>query len=85
VVYVGTIAINHFELCKMMLEHDKHVLCEKPMCLLVEHTEELVELARARKKFLLEGIWSRFFPVYRHLRRELRKRSIGDVQMITVQ
>ena len=44
-----------------MLENDKHVLCEKPMTLSVNHTVELVELAKEKKKFFQEVRMSFFF------------------------
>ena len=32
----------------------------------------------------LQGVWSRFFPVYDQLRTELQDQSVGDVQLVTV-
>jgi dihydrodiol dehydrogenase / D-xylose 1-dehydrogenase (NADP) len=37
------------------------------MCVNVKETKELVELAREKKVFLMEGIWSRCMPAYRAL------------------
>ncbi|XP_055356439.1 trans-1,2-dihydrobenzene-1,2-diol dehydrogenase-like [Paramacrobiotus metropolitanus] len=85
VVYIGTINSNHYELAKLMLENDKHVLCEKPLTLMLEHTQELIALAEKKKKFFQEAVWSRFFPSYHKLRETLKARSIGDVRLVSVQ
>lgn len=83
IVYIGTIHPTHYEIVKMMLENDKHVLCEKPMTLSVNHTVELVELAKEKKKFFQEAVWSRFFPAYRTLRQVLMEEKIGEIKMVT--
>ncbi|OQV16409.1 Trans-1,2-dihydrobenzene-1,2-diol dehydrogenase [Hypsibius exemplaris] len=84
VAYIGTINTNHFELCKLFLENGKHVLCEKPLTLLLEHTQELVKLAREKKLFFQEAVWSRFFPAYIKLREEVKAGTLGDLKLITV-
>ena len=38
-----------------MLEHGKHVLCEKPMGMNVKETRSMVALAREKKLFLMEA------------------------------
>ena len=59
VVYVGSINTTHLEICKMLLNHDKHVLCEKPLGMNVKETEEMLKLAQKKKLFFMEAIWSR--------------------------
>ncbi|XP_001607561.1 trans-1,2-dihydrobenzene-1,2-diol dehydrogenase [Nasonia vitripennis] len=84
VVYIGTLNPSHFELGKLMLNAGKHVLCEKPLTMNAKQTRELIELAESKKLFLMEGIWSRCFPAYDTLRRELANKSIGEVKQLTV-
>ena len=60
VVYVGSINTAHLEICKMLLNHDKHVLCEKPLGMNVKETEEMLKLAQKKKLFFMEAIWSRY-------------------------
>ena len=57
----------------------KHVLCEKPLTLHMKQTEELLESAKSKGVFFMEGIWSRCFPIYRLIREEIAKGSIGEV------
>ena len=64
-VYVGAIHPKHLEIAKIYLEAGKSVLCEKPLCMNVKETEELIQLARSKNVFLMEGIWSRCIPAYK--------------------
>ncbi|GIY49183.1 trans-1,2-dihydrobenzene-1,2-diol dehydrogenase [Caerostris darwini] len=84
VVYVGTIASHHFAVGKLMLESGKHVLMEKPMTLNLKQTKELIEIARKHKRFLMEAIWSRFFPAYKCLMELIEKGTIGDIVHVNV-
>jgi len=54
-VVVATPTATHYELVRRCLEVDKDVLCEKPLCVLPTHGEELVELAEARGRILMVG------------------------------
>jgi predicted dehydrogenase len=67
VVYVATPQSRHVQDTLMLLEAGKHVLCEKPLALNADQAREMVEMARGRGLFLMEAIWSRFLPTYRHL------------------
>lgn len=62
VAYVGTITPNHLELSQMILEHGKHLLCEKPLTMNEKQTQKLISLAKEKGLFLMEAVWSRFFP-----------------------
>ncbi|XP_034241151.1 trans-1,2-dihydrobenzene-1,2-diol dehydrogenase-like isoform X2 [Thrips palmi] len=84
VVYVGTINTYHYEVSKLMLEHGKHVLCEKPLCMNQRDTAALLKLAKEKKLFFMEAIWSRFFPSYEFVRKELSAKAIGDVVQLNV-
>ncbi len=54
VVYVGSINPQHLTLAKMAINLGKNVLCEKPMGMNLKETQELVQLAREKKIFLME-------------------------------
>lgn len=45
----------------------------------MEQTVELFEMAKAKELFFMEGIWSRCFPLYLHIKEEIKKGSIGEV------
>ena len=73
VVYVGSINPTHLNICKLLLNNGKHVLCEKPLGMNFKETEEMVNLAREKKLFFMEAVWSRTFPVYEEITKRLTK------------
>lgn len=84
IVYIGTINPQHYEVAALMLENGKHVLCEKPLTLNQKQTKKLIELARSKGLFLREAVWSRSFPAYKELARQLEAGTIGDVKYVHV-
>lgn len=49
---VGVSPMQHFGVVDTLLDRNKHVLMEKPMCLTVAEGEQLVEKARAKSRVL---------------------------------
>ena len=47
-VHICTPPASHYELVKQCLELNKHVICEKPLCLSAEHAKELMQLANSK-------------------------------------
>lgn len=85
IVFVSVLNLQHYEITKLMLENGKHVLCEKPMGMTYNQTKSLVDLAREKKLFLLEGMWSRFFPAYDALDQHISSGGLGEIYHISVQ
>lgn len=54
-MYVATIHLMHFDHVTLALNHGKHVLVEKPMTMNAKQTASVIELAKAKKLFLMEG------------------------------
>ncbi|XP_060522738.1 trans-1,2-dihydrobenzene-1,2-diol dehydrogenase-like [Cylas formicarius] len=84
IVYIGNLNTQHFECTKLMLEHGKHVLCEKPFTMNEKQTSRLVTIAREKKLFLMEAVWSRCFPAYLEARKIIDSGAIGDVLFASV-
>ncbi|KAF5276662.1 hypothetical protein FQA39_LY06466 [Lamprigera yunnana] len=84
VVYIGTINTEHFSVSKMMLDYGKHVLCEKPLTMNEKETRILINYAKSKKLFLMQAIWSRAFPAYYELRKQLEKDVIGNILQVNV-
>lgn len=79
-VYVGTIHTTHKELVLAAIAAGKHVLCEKPMALNRGDAERMIGAAREAGVFLMEAVWTRFFPIARELRRVVHEDlEIGEV------
>ncbi len=84
VVYIGVLNPQHFSVARLMLEHGKHVLCEKPLCMNEKEVKELVNFAVEKKLFLMEAIKSRFYPSYRYLRDQIDGATLGEIREVHV-
>ncbi|MBI4658725.1 MAG: Gfo/Idh/MocA family oxidoreductase [Verrucomicrobia bacterium] len=82
-VYVATRHSSHAENTLLALSAGKAVLCEKPFALNASEAEEMIASARQKKLFLMEALWTRFFPLMAKLREMLRQGAIGEVRMLT--
>lgn len=81
-VYVGTPHPMHHENVRMALEAGKGVLCEKAFTMNRREAEDLVALARARKLFLMEAMWTRYLPALDEVRRIVASGEIGPVRQV---
>lgn len=79
IVYIALPHSQHFEFSMLALQHDKSVLCEKPMGLGPQEVEKLQTEAKKRKLFLMEGIWTRFIPASQQLFNLLDEKTIGEI------
>ncbi|XP_064088063.1 trans-1,2-dihydrobenzene-1,2-diol dehydrogenase-like isoform X1 [Macrobrachium nipponense] len=79
VVYVGVIHPHHLSVSSMMIRAGKPVLCEKPLCMNVKETKQLVDLAREKKVFLMEAVWSRYLPVYKEMMKRIKSGELGEI------
>ena len=82
VVYVATPHPFHKEHSLLALRAGKPVLCEKPFTINLSEAEAVISEARARKLFLMEGMWSRCFPVMVKAREIARSGAIGSPRLI---
>ena len=82
-IYVATPHSLHKENTIMCLQAGKAVLCEKPFAINAAETREMIAVARERKLFLMEAVWSRFLPVLVKVRELLAAGAIGEVRMLT--
>jgi predicted dehydrogenase len=78
IVYIGTPGVFHHRDVMMCLEGGKHVLCEKPLTINAREAGDLIELARRRNLFLMEAMWTRFFPIHFRIRELLARDTIGE-------
>ena len=82
IVYVATPHTQHFDDTNLCLLHKKHVLCEKPMCLNANQSAVLYELAKAQGCFLMEAMWTRFFPAIIKAKALIEEGKIGAVKQV---
>jgi predicted dehydrogenase len=58
IVYVGTPHVLHLQNTLDAIAAGKHVLCEKPIALNTRETKKMMEAAKEKGVFLMEGKWS---------------------------
>ena len=81
-VYVGTPHSHHYDVTREALLAGKPCLVEKAFMANHRQAKEIVALARERKVFLAEAIWTRYQPVVAMMR-ELISSRIGTPRLVT--
>ncbi|MBE0652114.1 MAG: Gfo/Idh/MocA family oxidoreductase [Bacteroidales bacterium] len=83
IIYIGVPNPFHYELIIESLNNGKHVLCEKPFTLNAKESRECIDLARKKNLFLMEAMWSRFFPAMKELKQIIRDEKLGQLHQVT--
>jgi len=83
VVYVATVHNHHAESARLCLEAGKAVLVEKPLTLTAAEAEELVALARTRRLFAMEAMWTRTNPLIRRAAELVASGELGPVRHLS--
>ncbi len=79
VVYIGTPGVFHQRDVTICLEAGKHVLCEKVLTMNTQQAQDVIDLARDKNLFLMEAMWTRFFPIHVRIRELLAEKALGDL------
>ncbi len=79
---VATPAETHFGLAKFLLEHDKHVLVEKPLALNSHEAGTLEQLAQQRGKVLMVGHVMLFHPAIAKIKMLIDSGKVGKLQYL---
>lgn len=82
VVYVATPHMVHEENVIMAAKYGKNILCEKPFAINRPQAERMFAAAEEAGVFIMEGLWSRFFPVWQEARRVLDSGVLGRLVSI---
>jgi predicted dehydrogenase len=83
VVYVATPHPMHRDNAILALEADKPVLVEKPFTMNAAEARDIVAVARARKRFAMEAMWTRFLPHVAVIRGWLSQGALGQIVSLT--
>lgn len=81
-IYVAVPNNMHKEFVKKAIDGGKAVLCEKPLAMNGTEAQELAAYAREKKVFLMEGVWSRFLPIYKEVKKWIADGKIGEISMM---
>ena len=78
-VHLAVPNILHYEMAKKTLQAGKHVMCEKPLAMTSDESEELVTIAKASG--LQAGVCynTRFYPLNIEARNKIQQGDLGNV------
>lgn len=82
VVYIGVIHPYHLKTCLIFTNAKKNVLCEKPLAMNSREVQEILASAKKNNVFLMEAVWTRFFPASAEVRRLLAQGEVGQAKYV---
>ena len=82
-IYVATPHSHHYDVTREALLADKPCLVEKAFMANYRQAEDVVKLARERKVFLAEAIWTRYQPVVDTVKGLIADGRIGTPRLVT--
>lgn len=82
-VYIATPHSHHFEHAKLCIENGKPVLCEKAFMANAKQAKEIFELAKEKKVFITEAIWTRYLPSRKMIDDVIASGEIGEITFVT--
>jgi len=80
-VYIASPNSLHCEQSILMMQHKKHVLCEKPIASNSREFEEMARVAKENNVILLEGMKSVHCPAYKVVKDNLK--NLGMIRQVT--
>ena len=78
-IYIATTTNFHYENLLQCMEAGKHVLCEKAMVETEARAQEVFRLAKEKKLFVMEAMWSMFLPKSLKVREWVKAGLVGEI------
>ena len=82
IIYIATPHSHHYQNAMLALEAGKPVLCEKAFTVNAEQLRKLSEKAKEKDLFLMEAVWTRYFPLSIYVREQIQSGRIGPVARV---
>jgi len=82
-VYIASPNSLHYAQSKLMLEHNKHVICEKPLSSNFQQTKRLYQIARDNNVILFEAYKTAHLPNFKVIRNHLAQ--LGPLRNVHLQ
>jgi predicted dehydrogenase len=84
VIYIATPHNLHYENTLLCLQHNKAVLCEKPFAINAGQAKIMIDMAREKRVFLMEALWTKFHPHYRKMKEMIGQGLLGEVRSVLI-
>lgn len=81
-VYIGTPHTYHYANSLLALNAGKHVLCEKPFTSNAAELRSLISIAKEKKLFLMEAMWTRFQPIAQAVSELIQSKALGEIRAL---
>jgi len=81
-VVIATPPATHYQIAKDCIEHNLHVLIEKPIALISKDVESLIEVAENRKRVLMVGHTFEYNKAVQKIREMIDSGELGDIYYI---
>lgn len=82
IIYVATPHSHHYQNTMLCLLAGKHVLCEKAFTVNAAQARKLVATAKQKNLFLMEAVWTRFFPLSISIRKFIESGGLGPIHRV---
>ncbi len=82
VIYIATPHNLHHENTLLCLQNGKAVLCEKPFAMNSRQTLEMIQMAREKKVFLMEALWTKFQPHFKKMKEMVGQGQLGEIKSV---
>ncbi len=82
-VYIGTPHSHHYDVTREAIMAGKPCLVEKAFMANAKQAHEIITLAKERKVFLAEAIWTRYQPAVAIVRGLIADGRIGEPRLVT--
>ena len=82
IIYIATPHSHHYQNARLCLEAGKNVLCEKAFTVNAPQLKELVKIAKEKNLFLMEAVWTRYFPLSIYVREQITSGRLGPVARV---
>ena len=77
--YIAVPHSGHIGCSCLMMNHGKHVLCEKPMAINTREAEEMFACAEKNNVLLVEAMWARLVPGTLKMLEIVKSGKLGDI------
>ncbi|MFD0931425.1 Gfo/Idh/MocA family protein [Psychroflexus salinarum] len=78
IIYIATPHVLHAENTLMCLDRGKAVLCEKPIAINTAQLKNMIETAKQKSLFLMEGLWTNFMPHLQKVNELTQNKTYGE-------
>ncbi|MGE6629858.1 Gfo/Idh/MocA family protein [Bacillus sp. NPDC077027] len=79
-VYIASPNALHKDQAILMMQHQKHVLCEKPLASNHKEVEEMIAVAKKHEVCLIEAMKTTFLPNFKQIKKHLHR--LGPIRKI---